>query len=197
MNVNRQSLRLSHRPKHIEKLIWVGPVSNPLISRYRRSIHNCPTHSADLCDPSSIKFPLSNHRSNRTFASGHSESSIEYHAVSRFSPLIIMCWRNTPSNVNPNRPAARFDFSFAALHFHSYRRYPSPSNTYRANKYIASVAPRVRCNAPVNKICPTSITRCFGSIRINEAVPIARPDSRSNMAKCSGSSLSSCNRTNA
>jgi hypothetical protein len=47
---------------------------------------------------------------------------IAYQAVSRFSPLTIMCWRNTPSKVKPKRSAARLDGAFRMLHFHSQRR---------------------------------------------------------------------------
>ena len=120
---------------------------------------------------------------------GHSPSSIANQAVSRLAPFTIMCCRKIPSNWNPSRNAARRDGSFKALHFHSYLRYPRSSNTYRASRYIASVAPRVRCKAGVNKMFPTSIQRCAGSIRISDAKPVALPAARSTIAKNKGSAL--------
>ena len=63
--------------------------------------------------------PSSSHASKPARTAGHSPSRIEYHAVSRLTPLTIMCWRKTPSNVKPKRSAARRERSLAALHFHS------------------------------------------------------------------------------
>ena len=59
---------------------------------------------------------------------GHSPSRIEYHAVSRLRPLMIMCWRKTPSNVTPKRSAAARERALRASHFHSSRRLPSVAN---------------------------------------------------------------------
>lgn len=54
-------------------------------------------------------------RSSSFFSTNfHSLSMMENHAVSRFFPLMIMCWRNVPSYVNPSPRAAAFDFSFSA-----------------------------------------------------------------------------------
>ena len=50
------------------------------------------------------------------------------------------------------------------------------------HQVIASVAPRVRCSAGVNRMLPTSMTRCAGSIRIRAARPTASPDARSTIA---------------
>ena len=53
---------------------------------------------------------------------GHSGRVIENQTVSRFSPLMTMWLRNTPSGVKPNRVAAFFDGTFRLSHFHSNRR---------------------------------------------------------------------------
>src|SRR5712691_192809 len=70
------------------------------------------------CRPPS-KFSGASQRSNAARARGHSESSMANHAVSRFLPLIIMCWRKIPSKVKPKRKAARREAAFSASHFHS------------------------------------------------------------------------------
>src|SRR5947209_16974856 len=44
-----------------------------------------------------------------------------YHALSRLRPFTIMCFRKTPSNVNPKRSAARRDATLRTSHFHSTR----------------------------------------------------------------------------
>lgn len=126
-----------------------------------------------LCRPALSKFDLSNHDSNPRFTFGQSESSIEYQAVSRLWPRAIICCRNVPSYTNPRRSAALLDGALRSLHFHSYLRNLSSSNTYRARRYIASVAAGVRCSAGVNKMFPTSMTRFGRSIRISDAIPIA------------------------
>lgn len=118
--------------------------------------------SPTRCSPLASKFPGSSHFSNASFATGQSSSIIANHAVSRLRPLTTICLRNTPSNSNPSRRAARFDGSFKSLAFHSYRRYPSSSNTCLAIKNIASVAARVRCSSGENITKPTSMTRCAG-----------------------------------
>ena len=62
--------------------------------------------------PSGSKFVGLSHSSNACFRSGHSVSSIENQAVSRFFSFTIMCWRKIPSNVKPRRSAARRDGAF-------------------------------------------------------------------------------------
>ena len=51
--------------------------------------------------PAASKFDGSSQASNARRAAGHSPSRSEYQAVSRLRPLTIMCWRKTPSKVNP------------------------------------------------------------------------------------------------
>src|ERR1700704_5788982 len=75
--------------------------------------------SRDRCLPAASKFSGESRVSNLTLRKGHSQSSIEYHAVSRLCLFWIMCRRNMPSNENPSRSAARRDGSLSALHFHS------------------------------------------------------------------------------
>src|ERR1017187_9121179 len=71
------------------------------------------------CRPSLSKLAGASHASSASFLAGHSQSSMENQAVSRFLPLTTICWRKIPSKVNPSRSAARRLATFSALHFHS------------------------------------------------------------------------------
>src|SRR5207248_3077780 len=91
--------------------------------RYQRYLHGSQEHrtcwfSRVRCCPSSVKFAGSSQRSNSARRVGHSESIIENQAVSRFTPLMIMCCRKMPSKVNPSRSAAAREGSLCELHFH-------------------------------------------------------------------------------
>src|ERR1043166_6796624 len=62
--------------------------------------HAAALLSADrltFCLPCALKFSGAGQRSDAALRAGHSPSSIENHAVSRFCPLTTMCWRNSPS----------------------------------------------------------------------------------------------------
>jgi len=56
--------------------------------------------------PSASKFSAARKRSKAALRAGHSPSSIENQAESRFFPLTIMCWRKRPSKEKPKRRAA-------------------------------------------------------------------------------------------
>src|ERR1700692_3659990 len=71
------------------------------------------------CPPAGSKLDVASHRSKFARRKGHSESNMENQAVSRLRPLMIMCWRKTPSKTKPRRRAARREGWFNALHFHS------------------------------------------------------------------------------
>ena len=55
----------------------------------------------------------------RCAALGHSESRIEYQALSRLRPFTTIAWRKMPSKRKPSRSAARRDGAFRLSHFHS------------------------------------------------------------------------------
>src|SRR2546423_900800 len=92
------------------------------------------------CPPSESKLSVASQASKAARREGHSESMIEYHAVSRFRLLMTLWCRKTPSNVKPKRSAARFDPAFSLSHFHSSRRLPRSSNACLAMTKMASVA---------------------------------------------------------
>src|SRR5216684_193494 len=57
--------------------------------------------------PAGSKLEGASHCSKFARRKGHSESNVENQAVSRLRPLMIMCWRKTPSKTKPRRRAAR------------------------------------------------------------------------------------------
>ena len=83
--------------------------------------------------------PATVRSSHRT--AGHSWSSIENQAVSRFRPLMIMCWRNTPSNVNaePLGGRARSGVQRIALPF-------DPPVTQLVERLAAASGTPTRCS---------------------------------------------------
>ena len=97
---------------------------------------------------------------------GHSESSMENHAVSRFRPLTIMCWRKIPSNLKPKRNAARREGALRALHFPLVAALSQVLEDMARHEIMASVARAVCCSRGVKRMLPTSITRWIGSIRM-------------------------------
>lgn len=82
-----------------------------------------------ICCPLLSKLPSSSHRVNASRSAGYSLSMIEYHAVSRLRWCTTTACRNMPSKVKPKRVAAAREGALSASHFHSTRRYPSPSKT--------------------------------------------------------------------
>ena len=83
------------------------------------------------------KLAGSSQASKAALRAGHSLSSIENQAVSRFWPFTTMCWRKMPSKVNPKRRAARREgvlFSVAlplvAAVAQGLRRHGGPSGTW-------------------------------------------------------------------
>ena len=69
-----------------------GMADDELIKRSARRDHDgCGCFRAAPCAPGASQ------ASNRALRAGHSASSIEYQALSRFFPLMIMCWRKMPS----------------------------------------------------------------------------------------------------
>ena len=143
-----------------------GP-ARPAAPRAER-VRAARASSAVRWTPAASKFAGSSQRSNAARTAGHSPSSIEYQAVSRLRPLTTMCWRNTPSKVNPKRSAARRERALAASHFHSRRRLPRPSKARAASRKIASVA-AVRCAAARRRTrcgrsrCCRARARCAGT----------------------------------
>ena len=89
----------------------VSPSRSPYVYPRRNAASGC------FCRPSGLKFSGASHFSNASFAHGDSVSRMEYHAVSRFCPLTIMCCRKIPSKVNPSRKSARRDSSFQRVAF--------------------------------------------------------------------------------
>jgi hypothetical protein len=124
------------------------------------------TPSEVRCAPSGSKFAGSSQASKAARAAGHSSSSIEYQAVSRLRPLMISSLRKIPSKRKPKRSAAAREPAFSALHFHSRRRYPRSSKTWRARRKIASVAAAVRRSPGAKKMLPISIVPFVGSMRM-------------------------------
>ena len=59
-----------------------------------------------LWTPAALKFEGSSHALIAFRIVGHSVSRIEYHAVSRFRPLVIIWLNQMPSNRKPSRLAA-------------------------------------------------------------------------------------------
>src|ERR1700733_8812342 len=72
-----------------------------------------------ICLPAKSKLDGVSQRSMFARRKGQSESNMANQAVSRLRPLMIMCWRKTPSKSKPRRRAARREGWFSALHFHS------------------------------------------------------------------------------
>src|SRR5215472_8452318 len=179
----------------LERCVDCIPGRRHVSTDYRAVVGSIPSRisaSDRSWRPLESKLSAANHASKPARTRGHSPSVMEYHAVSRFRPMIMRCCRKTPSKTNPNRSAARREGALALSHFHSSRRFPSSSNEWRASTKIASVASRVRCSAGDSQMWPISMTPCSGTMLINVAMPRAAPAWRSMIAKARGSLVAAC-----